>query len=206
MWGDGSDSLGTLNFRNSAMESPWMQPSQQRVDSAVASSQNELYRALAAEAPQEIRTGDSKQLHHPLSSPQLHFHQQQSQAQEQQNQPSTHRMVDAPGPLLQLSFSGAQSQMNLTCSTRQASSYCESDLQMGFSSFSLRDMFGRAQSSSPISENDQFFNILPPSQSTMQNPIHGSDLMVRDRQVGKLPSTCFSTDCSFSLVCPIPYQ
>jgi hypothetical protein len=110
-------------------------------------------------------------------------------------------MVDAPGPLLQLSFSGAQSQMNLTCSTRQASSYCESDLQMGFSSFSLRDMFGRAQSSSPISENDQFFNILPPSQSTMQNPIHGSDLMVQDRQVGKLPSTCFSTD-----FCPIPDQ
>jgi hypothetical protein len=30
--------------------------------------------------------------------------------------------------------------------------------------------------------------------------------MVQDRQVGKLPSTCFSTDCSFSLVCPIPYQ
>jgi hypothetical protein len=28
--------------------------------------------------------------------------------------------------------------------------------------------------------------------------------MVQDRQVGKLPSTCFSTACSFSLVCPIP--
>ncbi|CAK9875006.1 unnamed protein product [Sphagnum jensenii] len=177
MWADGSDSLGTLNFRNPAMESPWMQPSQQRVDSAVASSQNELYRALAAEALQEIRTGDSKQLHHPLSSPQLHFHQQQSQAQQQQNQPSTHRMVDAPGPLLQLSFSGPQSQMNLACSMRQASSYCESDLQMGSSSFSLQGMLGRAQSNSPISENDQFFNMLPPSQSTMQNPIHGSDLM-----------------------------
>ncbi|CAM6009466.1 unnamed protein product [Sphagnum balticum] len=135
MWADGSDSLGTLSLRNSAMESPWMQPSQQRVDSAVALSQNELYRALAAEALEEIRTEDSKQLHHPLSSPQLHFHQQQFQAQEQQNQPSTHRM----------------------------------------------GMLGRAQSSSPI--NDQFFNMLPPSRSTMQNPIHGSDLMVQDWQV-----------------------
>jgi hypothetical protein len=113
-------------------------------------------------------------------------------------------MVDAPGPLLQLSFSGPQSQMNLGCSMRQASNYCESDLEMGLSSFSLQGMLGRAQSSSPISENDQFFNMLPRSRSTMQNPIPGSDLMVQDRQVGKLRSACFSTDCSFSLVCPIP--
>jgi hypothetical protein len=28
--------------------------------------------------------------------------------------------------------------------------------------------------------------------------------MVQDWQVGNLPSTCFSTACSFSLVCPIP--
>ncbi|CAK9258549.1 unnamed protein product [Sphagnum jensenii] len=184
MWVDGSDSLGALNFRNLAMDSPWMRaaPQQRLESSSVASQQNEFYRhGIAPPASlQEIRTGDSaaKQLHQ-LSSQPLQFHHQQQPhtQQQQQNQHSMHQMVDAPGPLLELSFSGPQAQMDLGCPMRPTTSYCESDLQMG-ASFSLQGMLGRSQTSSPISENNQFFNMLRPSQSAMQTPIHGMNIMV----------------------------
>jgi hypothetical protein len=179
MWADGSDSQGVLDFRSLAMDSMRMWPPQQRLESAVPSPQNGNYRVMAAEALQEIRTGHSSKQLHPQpglpSSPQLQFHQQQ------QNQQSMHQRVDAPGPRLQLSFSGPQSQMDLGCSVRPAADYCESDLQMGSSSFSLQGMLGRVQPSNPISENNQFFNILQPSQRPIQ--IQASDLLVQDSQV-----------------------
>jgi len=191
MWADGSDSLGALNFRNLAMDSPWMRaaPQQRLESSAIASPQNEFYRhGIAPPASlQEIRTGDSasKQLHQ-LSSQPLQFHHQQQPhtQQQQQNQHSMHQMVDAPGPLLELSFSGPQAQMDLGCPMRPTTSYCESDLQMG-ASFSLQGMLGRSQTSSPISESNQFFNMLRPSQSAMQTSIHGMNVMVQDPQVLK---------------------
>jgi hypothetical protein len=52
---------------------------------------------------------------------------------------------------------------------------------MGSSSFSLQGMLGRVQPSNPISENNQFFNILQPSQRAIQ--IQASDLLVQDSQV-----------------------
>ncbi len=183
MWAGGSDSLGVPNFHGLGMDSstPRMRPPQQRLESAVPSPQNEFYRALAAEALQEIRTRDSSKQFHPqslLSSQQLHF---QSQQQDQQ---SMHQMVDASGPLLQLSFSGPQPQVDLVCSMRPENSYCESELQMVPSSFSLLGLLGRtAQTNSPTRENSHFFNILRPNQSEMQTSIQGTDLIVQDPQV-----------------------
>ncbi|CAK9205694.1 unnamed protein product [Sphagnum troendelagicum] len=178
MWAGGSDSLGVPNFHSLGMDSstPRIRPPQQRLESAVPSPQNEFYRALAAEALQEIRTRDSSKQFHPqslLSSQQLHF---QSQQQDQQ---SMHQMVDAPGPLLQLSFSGPQPQVDLVCSMRPETSYCESELQMVPSSFSLQGLLGTtAQTNSPTRENNHFFNILRPNQSEMQTSIQGTDLIV----------------------------
>jgi hypothetical protein len=63
---------------------------------------------------------------------------------------------------------------------RPAANYCESDLQIGSSSFSLQGMLGRVQPSNPISENNQFFNILQPSQHATE--IQASDLLVQDSQ------------------------
>ncbi len=183
MWAGGSDSLGLPDFHSLGMDSsmPRMRPPQQRLESAVPSPQNEFYCALAAEALQEIRTRDSSKQFHPqslLSSQQLHF---QSQQQDQQ---SMHQMVDASGPLLQLSFSGPQPQVDLVCSMRPETSYCESELQMVPSSFSLQGLLGTtARTNSPTRENNHFFNILRPNQSEMQTSIQGTDLIVQDPQV-----------------------
>jgi hypothetical protein len=189
MWAGGSDSLGLPDFHSLGMDSsmPRMRPPQQRLESAVPSPQNEFYCALAAEALQEIRTRDSSKQFHPqslLSSQQLHF---QSQQQDQQ---SMHQMVDASGPLLQLSFSGPQPQVDLVCSMRPETSYCESELQMVPSSFSLQGLLGTtARTNSPTRENNHFFNILRPNQSEMQTSIQGTDLIVQDPQVSPWFST-----------------
>lgn len=156
MWANGSDSLGSLKFGGLAMDTSWMMQPQQRFGPMVPSVQNGNYRALAAAALQEIRSGDaSKQLlSQSLPSSQLQFRQQQSQPQPQQ---LMQHINDIPGPLLQLSTSQTQT-TDLGNPVRSSSSYRESDLHvastMAPNSFALQEMMGRTPTSAPLNSTE----------------------------------------------------
>lgn len=145
---DGSGALGTLNFRNLAMDSSWAQRPQQRVEPGTSTQQNVYYRALAAAALQEFRVPDAGKplANSSLSSSQMQFRSQTPQLLHQQ---STHHLSEASAPLLQLLSSRSESPLEVGVNMPQCSGYSEGDIHMVSSSpsasgsFPLHSMLGR---------------------------------------------------------------
>lgn len=172
MWANGSDPLGPLKL--SDLDNSWMMSPQQRFGPLVPSAQNGQYRALAAAALQEIRSGESSKqmLSQSLPSSQLQFRQHQSQPQPQQ---LMQHINDIPGPLLQLSTSQIQT-TDLGNPVRSSSSYREGDMHMASptmppNSFALQEMMGRTTSSAPLNpiEGSQFASVMRiPNQNGLQ--------------------------------------
>lgn len=172
MWQNSSNTLSPLSFGVGGlpMETSWMRLPQPRVGTAVPSPH---YRALAAAALQEIRTGDpAKQLlSQPLHSTQMQFRQQEPQSESQQ---LMLQINDVPGPLLQLSTNHPQMIESGTCG--RASSYTEAGLQIPSSpssisgSFSLSGMMGRSQNNATVnpSEGNQYATMMHTSTSALQ--------------------------------------
>ncbi|KAG0628427.1 hypothetical protein M758_1G025600 [Ceratodon purpureus] len=156
MWANGGDALGSLKFGGLAMDTSWMMLPQQRFGSMVPSPQNGQYRALAAAALQEIRSGDSSKqlLSQSLPSSHLQFRHQQSQPQPQQ---LMQHINNIPGPFLQLSTSQTQT-ADLGNPVRSSSNYRESGLHMASTmtpnSFALQEMMGRTPTSAPINSTE----------------------------------------------------
>lgn len=188
---DGSDALGSLNFRNLGMDS-WMRnlPRVEPQQPGLPPQQNEYYRALAAAALQEIRCGDASKhsMAHAqpsVSSSQMQFRSQSPLTNQHGGQ---HHVPNASGQMLQLSSSRPLSPLEVGVNMAQCSGYSESDIHMASSpsasgSFPLHSMLGRTHLGC---ESGQLTHMMRPVHNAQQSQsgsmIHGGSVL-REPQV-----------------------
>jgi hypothetical protein len=167
-----------------------------RQDTSIPGPQNEVYRAMAAAALQEIRD-PPKQLHPPRQAQQpmqtqqmlfrLQSQQQQDQQQQQQlsippqqqQQPQHLQLPEVNGASM-IPMSGSRPQSPMQLPSMRASSYTESDLHLSPAPSStgsfgnpMQTMLGRTQQSNVIAGEDssQFSGLLRTNQNAMQQTL-----------------------------------